>query len=164
MDFPSYNVVEIIRGTTVDGPGFRTSIYLAGCNHNCEGCHNPETHNPEGGSIMSLDDIMKIVREEDFDVTLSGGDPLFNPQKLKILIRTLKKDRRNVWVYTGFTWEDIIKNKILADAIREADAVVDGPFILSLRNTDLRFRGSENQRILDIQLSFLKNKPVIWEG
>lgn len=113
---------------------------------------------------MSLDDIMKIVREEDFDVTLSGGDPLFNPQKLKILIRTLKKDRRNVWVYTGFTWEDIIKNKILADAIREADAVVDGPFILSLRNTDLRFRGSENQRILDIQLSFLKNKPVIWEG
>ncbi|MDE6578164.1 MAG: 4Fe-4S cluster-binding domain-containing protein [Muribaculaceae bacterium] len=99
-----YNILSIIRGTTVDGPGFRTSIYLAGCSHACPGCHNPSSWNPEGGSVMTLEEIMEIVKEEDFDVTLSGGDPLFQASKVKTLIETLKEDNRNVWVFTGYLW------------------------------------------------------------
>ncbi len=101
-----YNILSIIRGTTVDGPGFRTSIYLAGCCHQCPGCHNPQSWNPHAGKIMTLEEIMKIVEEEDFDVTLSGGDPLYNPDSTKVLIKALKDNGRNEWVYTGYTWGD----------------------------------------------------------
>ena len=104
----NYNVLAIMRGTTVDGPGFRTSIYLAGCNHACPGCHNPQSWNPEGGEIMTAEDIIKIVDEEDFNVTLSGGDPLMHPESTKHLIDLLTQKGREVWVYTGFTWEQII--------------------------------------------------------
>ena len=140
-----------MRGTTVDGPGFRTSIYLAGCNHACPGCHNPQSWDPTGGDDMTLDEIMEIVREEDFDVTLSGGDPLFNPESTAELIHALKADGRNVWVYTGYTWEEIQENPVLMDAVKEADTVVEGPFIMALKDPDLLFRGSSNQRIINIQ-------------
>ena len=158
----SYRVLSIIRGTTVDGPGFRTSIYLSGCSHNCQGCHNPQSWDPEAGIPMSLKEILDIVKEEDFDVTLTGGDPLFNPGKTKILINELKKNRRNVWIYTGFYWEEIISSEILISAIKNADVVVEGRFIESLRNLDLPFRGSSNQRIINIPLSLQKGYPVLY--
>ncbi|MCH5227897.1 MAG: anaerobic ribonucleoside-triphosphate reductase activating protein [Muribaculaceae bacterium] len=146
----TFQVLEIIRGTTVDGPGFRTSIYLAGCDHHCQGCHNPQSWDENSGKSMTLTEIMAIVEEEDFDVTISGGDPLHHPQKLAILVKALKNNRRNVWIYTGYTWEEIISNPILFHAIKEADVLVDGPYIESLRNIDIPFRGSENQRIISI--------------
>ena len=146
-----FQIAGIIRGTTVDGPGFRTSIYLSGCRHNCLGCHNPEAQNPEYGDLMTLEEILKIVEEEDFDVTLSGGDPLYNPAKLKILIEALKENGRNVWIYTGYTWEEIVKDETLYEAIKNADTIVDGRFDLSLKDSDLPFRGSSNQRIIDIK-------------
>lgn len=148
-----YNVLRIIRGTTVDGPGLRTSIYLAGCIHHCPGCHNPQSWDPQAGDELSLKEILRIVNEEDFDVTLTGGDPLLNPETTAILIRSLKENRRNVWVYTGYTWEDITNSPKLLNAIREADILVDGPFIEAQKNPDLPFRGSSNQRIIDIQAS-----------
>ena len=158
-----YNVVEIIRGTTVDGPGFRTAIYLAGCHHNCEGCHNPLTHNPGVGNRMSLSDIMDIVIQEDFNVTITGGDPLFFPEKLRTLVHFLKENRRDVWIYTGYTWEEIMQQPSLADAIKEADVLVDGRFEISLRDPDLRFKGSSNQRIINIPESLSLNKIVLKE-
>jgi anaerobic ribonucleoside-triphosphate reductase activating protein len=97
---------------------------------------------------MTLEEIMEIVREEDFDVTLSGGDPLFNPESTRILIHALKNDGRNVWVYTGFTIEEIEADATLSEAVSEADAIVEGPFIAALRDPDLLFRGSSNQRII----------------
>lgn len=146
----------------MDGPGFRTSIYLSGCMHHCFGCHNPQSWDPNTGVKMSLSDILKIVEEEDFNVTISGGDPLFFPDKLKILIDKLKNNRRNVWVYTGYTWEEISNSSILLDAIKKADVVVDGKFILSLKDLDLPFRGSSNQRIVDVKKSLEKGEVVIW--
>ncbi len=150
-----------MRGTTVDGPGFRTSIYLAGCNHACPGCHNPQSWNPEGGEIMAAEDIIKIVDEEDFNVTLSGGDPLMHPESTKHLIDLLTQKGRKVWVYTGFTWEQIISNDKLRNAIQNATVVVDGPFIDKLKNPDLLFRGSSNQRIIDVAASLSSEKIVI---
>ncbi len=157
-----YRVLSIIRGTTVDGPGFRTSIYLAGCAHACPGCHNPQSWNPEGGDIMTLSEIMDIVRDEDFDVTLSGGDPLFNPEPVRNLIEALKHDGRNVWIFTGFRWEEIMASEKLKDAVELADVVVDGPFVESLRNPDLLFRGSSNQRLIDVGRSISSGHPVTW--
>ena len=143
-----FNVLSIVRGTTVDGPGFRTSIYLAGCTHRCPGCHNPQSWNFQNGTQMTLDEIMEIVREEDFDVTLSGGDPLCSPDSLICLIDALKADNRNIWLFTGFTWETIMENPQLRDIVSKVDVVVDGPFIESRKDPDLLFRGSSNQRLI----------------
>ena len=138
-------ILDIIRGTTVDGPGFRTSIYFAGCRHECPGCHNPQSWDFNGGRETDIDDIMKIVIEEDFDVTLTGGDPMYQPEIVKELSRRVKEAGHSVWVYTGFTWEEIQNDRRLMDALEYVEAIVDGPFIMSLRDTDLKFRGSSNQ-------------------
>lgn len=151
MNKEYFNVLDIIRGTTVDGPGFRTSIYLAGCSHRCNGCHNPQTWDPDGGVLMTIDEIMKIVREEDFDVTLTGGDPLFNPKKTEMLARAIKDAGYHVWLYTGYTIEEIENNENLRNVLQFVDVVVDGPFIASLKDEDLPFRGSSNQRIIDVR-------------
>lgn len=151
-----------MRGTTVDGPGFRTSIYLAGCTHACPGCHNPQSWPFNGGTPMTLEEIMDIVREEDFNVTLSGGDPLCTPSTTLHLVEALKTDHRNIWLYTGFTWEEIIatthikepKTSIalptLFEIVKKVDVLVEGPYIAALRDPDLLFRGSSNQRLIDI--------------
>ena len=151
-----YHVLDIIRGTTVDGPGFRTSIYLAGCDHRCVGCHNPQSWDPSGGVIMTLEEIMEVVEEEDFDVTLTGGDPLHDPEALKALVKALKINGRNIWIYTGFTWEEIAGNETLLSAVKEADVIVDGLYVESLRDPDLPFRGSSNQRIIDVHEQLAK--------
>ncbi len=142
--------MEIIRGTTVDGPGFRTSIYLAGCKHHCPGCHNPSTWDPDGGRPMTLEEIMEIVIEEDFDVTLSGGDPLFFPEATAELARNIKKSGKNIWMYTGYTIEQILADDRLRLPLPYLDVIVDGPFIEALKDPDLRFRGSSNQRIIEV--------------
>lgn len=157
-----YNVLSIVRGTTVDGPGFRTSIYLAGCRHACPGCHNPQSWNPSAGTPYSLDEIMAIVEEEDFDVTVSGGDPMYNPEMTADLLRQLKICDRNIWVYTGFTWEEIVADQRMKRAISYADVVVDGPFVEALKDEELLFRGSGNQRIIDVRKSLKDGKPVLW--
>lgn len=144
----TFRVLDIIRGTTVDGPGFRTAIYLAGCNHDCPGCHNPQSHDPEGGHEMTLEEIMEVVREEDFNVTLTGGDPLLRPEDTALLAREIRLAGYTIWLYTGFTIEEILESERLSLPLPYLEAVVDGPFIESLRDTDLQFRGSSNQRII----------------
>ncbi|MDE6295934.1 MAG: radical SAM protein, partial [Muribaculaceae bacterium] len=121
--------MNIVRGTTVDGPGFRTSIYFAGCPHHCPGCHNPSTWDADAGDIMTLDEILEVVTDEDFDVTLTGGDPLFNPEKTAILAKEIKKLNKNIWLYTGYTYENIIHDPHLRQPLPYIDVIVDGPFI-----------------------------------
>ncbi len=158
----TFNVLAIMRGTTVDGPGFRTSIYLAGCNHACPGCHNPTSWDDSGGEKMSLQEIMAVVDEENFNVTLSGGDPLFNPKKAKILIDAFSEAGRTVWVYTGYTWEEILANKELIDVIKNAEVVVEGRFLEKLKDPDLLFRGSSNQRLISVKKSLETNSIVLY--
>ncbi len=141
-------ILDIIRGTTVDGPGFRTAIYMAGCRHYCTGCHNPESWDFNAGHSMTLEQIIDVIREEDFDVTLTGGDPLYSPQATKALIDAVTALRHTVWIYTGFTWEEIKASPTLLDTIKGVEAIVEGRFLLARRDTSLRFRGSDNQRII----------------
>ncbi len=95
-----------------------------------------------------MEEILEIVREEDFDVTLSGGDPLYHPEEVAELTRRIRESGHTVWLYTGFTIEEILSDPRLSEAVREVDAIVDGPFVESLKDRDLKFRGSSNQRIL----------------
>lgn len=142
------NVLDIVRGTTVDGPGFRTSIYVAGCKHECPGCHNPQSWDFAAGTRMTIDELMDIIREEDFDVTLTGGDPMYHPEFVAEIARRIKEEGHSTWVYTGYTIEELRERPDLMAALSDVEAIVEGPFILSLRDTDLRFRGSSNQRII----------------
>lgn len=98
---------------------------------------------------MTLEEIMEIVREEDFDVTLSGGDPLYHPEEIAELARSIQASGHKVWLYTGFTMEEIMASERLSLPLPYLDAIVDGPFMEALRDPDLRFRGSANQRIID---------------
>lgn len=152
---PIYQVIDIVKGTTVDGPGFRTSIYFAGCNHRCPGCHNPQSWDMKGGDTYTLSELVKIINEEDFDVTFSGGDPLMHPDEITILAQEIKKSGRNIWLYTGYTIDEIMVDDHLKDCVMQVDTVVEGPFIESLRDPDLLFRGSSNQRIIHIGTEFV---------
>lgn len=147
----TYQILDINRGTTVDGPGFRTSIYLAGCTHRCPGCHNPDSWDFNAGVTMTLEEILAVVEEEDFNVTLTGGDPLQQPEKTALLAAEIRNLGKTIWLYTGYTWEEIQDSPALRDAVKDIDVIVEGPFILALRDTDLQFRGSSNQRIIHLR-------------
>lgn len=143
-------VLDILPGTSVDGPGLRTSIYFAGCTHHCPGCHNPQSWDRTGGHDMTVEEIMAVVEENGFNITLSGGDPLQQPAPLLLrLIRAAHRAGYTVWCYTGYLYEEAMTDPELRPVINELDALVDGPYIESRRDTSLRFRGSSNQRIID---------------
>lgn len=141
-------VLDIVAGTSVDGPGLRTAIYLAGCSHHCKGCHNPQSWAADGGKAMSVDEIMEIVRDNDFNVTLTGGDPMFQAERLKPLLKALNEDGYTVWCYTGYTIEQIRQIERMNALLPYFEAVVDGRYEETLRDGNLRFRGSSNQRII----------------
>ncbi len=147
----TYKILDIVKGTTVDGPGFRTAIYFAGCRHECPGCHNPQSWDFNAGEEMSLEELMAIIEEEDFDVTLTGGDPLYHPEEIALLARKIKESGHKVWLYTGFTYEQILASPRLSLPLPYLDTIVDGPFIQSLRDPDLPFRGSSNQRLIPLK-------------
>lgn len=145
-------VLDIVAGTSVDGPGLRTSIYFAGCSHRCDGCHNPQSWDFEGGCLMSVDEIMRIVVENDFNVTFSGGDPVYQLNGLIELAARIREKGYTIWLYTGFLYDELCGMDRAQELLCNLEAVVDGPYIAALRDTSLNFRGSSNQRII-----YLKN-------
>lgn len=152
-------VLDIIEETMVDGVGLRTSIYFAGCGHKCVGCHNPESWDFNGGKEYTVDELLDIIKSDPFaDVTFSGGDPFFQVGAATELARRIKEETdKTLWVYTGYTIEKIIQTRHLSRMLPYIDVLVDGPFVKELRNTELPFRGSENQRIIDVQ-KYLKGE------
>ena len=100
---------------------------------------------------MTLEEIMEVVKEEDFDVTLSGGDPLYHPEEVRELTRMIAEAGHKTWIYTGFTYEQIQENPLLLSALDYTDTIVDGPYIEAEHDPDLRFRGSSNQRVIKIE-------------
>lgn len=146
-------VVDILKETMVDGTGFRTSIYGAGCLHHCPHCHNPQTWDPGLGMEYTVDELFDIIVNEEFsDVTFSGGDPLFQVEGFTELAKMVKnRTNKTIWCYTGYTYENIIKVPKLAQILPFIDVLVDGPYVHEKRDTSLRFRGSSNQRILSLK-------------
>ena len=158
----SLRVLDIVGGTSVDGPGLRTSIYFAGCSHHCPGCHNPQSWDAGGGDAMTIDEIMAVIDKNDFNVTLSGGDPLYQVDELIELARRVKSAGRNIWCYTGYTYEQVCADDRMSRLLPYIDVLVDGPYIESKRDLGLRFRGSSNQRLVDVRRS-RPDCPVLWD-
>lgn len=160
----SLRVIDIVGGTSVDGPGLRTSVYFAGCNHHCPGCHNPQSWDFDGGEAMSVLRIKEIIDDCDFNVTFSGGDPLMQPvDEMVELARLLKADGRTIWCYTGYSYEYLASRPEYEELLTCIDVLVDGPFVESLRDISLRFRGSSNQRLVDVA-RYTPDCVVEWKG
>ena len=155
-------IIKIIDGTSVDGPGLRTSIYFSGCSHHCPGCQNTQTWDINAGNDTDIDDVLKTVIDNDFDVTFSGGDPLFQVEEATELAKRIKHIGKNIWCYTGYTYEQILADSRLSQILPFIDVLVDGRFDINLRDISLRFRGSANQRLIDVHKSQL-GKIAIWE-
>lgn len=171
-------ILKIVPDTVVDGPGLRTSIYFAGCKVHCEGCHNPESWDLDGGEEMYPAEVLRQIEEYgNKRVTLSGGNPLDQEYlfHVQVLCETLKREGYDIWLYSGYTWEHLIgrvqsfmwNNKArcleLMKILDNIDVIVDGLFIKDLRDTSLLYRGSSNQRIIDVQKSLKENKVVLYE-
>lgn len=149
------SILDIIEDTTVDGPGFRTAIYCAGCPNACPGCHNPESWNIRNGKMMETDEVLAYVLADEFaDVTFSGGDPMFQADGFAELARKIKANSsKSIWCYTGYRYEDLLRSPQQAELLRWIDVLVDGRFVETLKDPDLLFRGSSNQRLIDVQQS-----------
>ena len=171
-------ILKIVPDTVVDGPGLRTSIYFAGCKVHCKGCHNPESWDLGGGEEYYPSGVLQEIREYgNKRVTLTGGNPLDQEHlfHLQVLCIELKREGYDIWLYSGYTWEEIIKylDSILftntsrytelLSILRNIDVMVDGKFIPELKDTSLLYRGSSNQRIIDVQKSLEQNQVILYE-
>ncbi len=162
----------IAGDSIVDGPGIRTTFFSQGCPHHCPGCHNPETWAFQGGTPMETQDMVAIVKQNPLcrGVTFSGGEPFAQPEGFLELAIALKKEGYEVASYTGYTFEALLSGTDAQRALLEnVDILIDGPFILAEKSLEIPFRGSKNQRILDIRQSLAVGKAVEatsarWQG
>ncbi|MDP4147317.1 MAG: anaerobic ribonucleoside-triphosphate reductase activating protein [Bacillota bacterium] len=151
----------------VNGPGLRRVIFAQGCKHKCKGCFNEDTHSLEGGEFMNMDDIIEDIKDNPFlkGVTFSGGDPWEQADKFSYMAPNIKALGLNIWCYTGYTFEYILENKDKRagwnELLSNIDVLVDGKFEEDKYSANLRYRGSENQRIINIQDSLQSGKIVL---
>ena len=153
----------IVSDSIVDGPGIRTTIFCQGCPHHCEGCHNPETWDFGCGTQLSVERIADIVRTNPLckGVTFSGGEPFAQPEGFTRLAKVLKEQGYEVASYSGFTFEELLNGSdAQQELLRSIDILIDGPFLLNQRSLELVFRGSRNQRILDVPKSLAAGEAV----
>lgn len=138
--------------SVVDGPGVRFTIFLQGCLSNCPECHNPETHSLTGGELIPVNDIYNRIKSDRMikRVTFSGGEPLLQPDALLTLAELLRNDGYNMWLFTGYTMEDVLKHNCYYRLLEQLDVVVDGGFVVGEKSMDIKYRGSKNQRIINV--------------
>ncbi len=160
-------IANTVNDSIVDGKGLRYAVFTQGCPHRCPGCHNPDTHDPDGGREESLKDLIAGLDKNPLaeGLTLSGGEPFFQAADCAQLARLAHERGKNVWTYTGYTYEQILArndpdwNALLA----ETDVLVDGPFVEKEKSYELHFRGSRNQRLIDVTASRRAGHVVLWE-
>ena len=148
--------------STVDGPGIRTVIWTQGCTHNCPQCHNPSTHDIHGGYLADIDDVCKEIKEYGQNITLSGGDPILQSESCLQIASFAKSIGLTVWLYTGYTIETLLdmssNNKSLQALLQYVDVIVDGKFVFELKTLDKIYRGSSNQRLIDVKKTLETNQ------
>ncbi len=153
-----------VEESVVDGPGFRYAVFVQGCPHGCPGCHNPGSHDFDGGTIRDIDSIFEEICQNPLlrGVTFSGGEPFCQPGPLAELAKKVHARGLDVMVYSGWTLEQLeeMKDPAVHALLEQADYLVDGPFLLEQRDIDLNFRGSANQRVLDMNQTRQSGKPV----
>ncbi len=159
-------VAGIVKESIVDGPGIRYVVFAQGCRHNCQGCHNPETHSFNGGSFVEIDELISQMKKNPLidGITLSGGEPFEQAEAFGELAMKAKKHGYNVMTYTGHTYEHIQKNKDKINGwgklLNWTDILVDGKFEISKKSMMLKFRGSYNQRLIDVKQSMVMDEII----
>lgn len=162
------NYHDIVAESMTNGSGIRVVLFVSGCHHHCEGCHNPQTWSPDSGVLFDNDAFKEIeeyiAKPYISGLTLSGGDPLeeYNRPIVTQLAQTLKTKypEKSIWCYTGYNWEQVKDDKIM----KYLDVLVDGRFLLKYQDVNLPHCGSTNQRVIDVQKSLQKEKLVIWDN
>ncbi len=163
---PELRISGIVRESVVDGPGIRFVVFTQGCPHHCPGCHNPATHPFEGGKLVETSQILTEVDKNPLlkGVTLSGGEPFCQPGPLAELAREAHRRGLDVITYSGYTLEQLLEKEqeepAVGELLRETDVLVDGRFLEAEKSLLLKFRGSKNQRILDVRESLACGTPV----
>lgn len=156
-------IAGIVPNSIVDGEGVRLTVFFQGCPHKCVGCHNPQTHDFNGGILVDTDEIVNMLKGSSLmcGITLSGGEPFCQPEAFEELAKATRAMEKNVWAYTGFTYEQLTnwKHKHLVEL---CDVLVDGKFVLEERSLSLRFCGSRNQRVIDVPTSLKTGKVSLW--
>ena len=159
-------IAGVARESIVDGPGIRFTVFTQGCKHYCHGCHNPQTHDFNGGNVINIDSLVEQIKKNPLldGITLSGGEPFEQAAQCSMLARRVHEMKLNVMTYSGYTFEEILagmnERPDWNELLRETDILVDGRFELEKKNILLRFRGSENQRLIDVKKS-LKAGAVV---
>ena len=156
---------DLQADSIVDGEGVRTVIWTQGCPHNCKGCHNPGTHDFNAGVLVDVEEVIEALKEikHQDGITLSGGDPVCQSEACYEISKAAHEMGMNVWCYTGFTYEKMLQNPKHRKLLEQIDVLVDGKFVLEEKSYDLYFKGSRNQRIIDVQRSLLEEKVVLVE-
>lgn len=156
MDYKfTLRLLNVFKETIVDGVGLRYSLYFSGCSHKCPGCHNVCSWNENNGEIITYEKLHKIATEINENVlldgiTISGGDPLYNPKDMEKVLKYLKeKTGKNIWLYTGYTLEEVKADEKRRKCLKYIDVLVDGRFVKELYDPNLKFIGSKNQRIIN---------------
>lgn len=163
-------IAGIMKESIVDGPGIRFAIFCQGCPHDCEGCHNPSTHSFQDGEIIKISNILKYIDENPLiqGVTFSGGEPLCQVKPFLSLAKEVKKRNLHLLIYTGYTIEELEirmkKEHELEELLRTADHLIEGRFVQKLRNLSLLYRGSSNQRIIDLNAYFSTGEIIPCEN
>ena len=161
-------IAGTISESIVDGPGFRYVIFTQGCPHHCPGCQNPQTHPFEGGELRDTDELMQEMLQDSLNCgfTFSGGEPFCQPKPLAELAKRAHDKGKNVFCYTGYTYEQLMEHPddSVRELLRQVDILVDGRYEEAQRDLTLRFRGSRNQRLIDVRRTMQENKIVLWES
>ena len=151
-------IAGTVNDSIVDGPGIRFTVFVQGCPHNCKGCHNPQTHDFNGGTVTDTEELLEKIKSNPLldGVTFSGGEPFCQAEALASLGKEIKKLGLNVITYTGYTFEQLYcsrEQNNWNDLLEITDILIDGPFILEQKDWEIKFRGSSNQRYIDCQKS-----------
>ena len=160
-------IANTVSDSIVDGPGLRFTVFTQGCPHRCPGCHNPDTHDPAGGREAAVEELAeKLLSNPLTDgLTLSGGEPFCQAAECARLAAIAREKGLNVWVYTGYTYERLIAGEVpgAMELLAQTDVLVDGPFVEAQKSYAALFRGSTNQRLIDVPRSLAAGRAVLWE-
>ena len=160
---------DLQTDSIVDGPGLRAVVWTQGCAHKCKGCQNPQTWSFDGGGLVPVDMVKEAIDELEYHtgITFSGGDPMYQPEACNEIAKYAIEKGLDIWVYTGFTYEELLslakKKPIYKEFLKNIDILVDGRYIEEERDLSLLFRGSKNQRLIDVKKTLKSKKIVLFD-
>lgn len=166
LDETTVKIAGVVAESIVDGPGIRYTVFTQGCPFHCKGCHNPQSQPLKGGVDVKLRVLYDEIKKNPLitGVTFSGGEPFIQPGPLTVFAKILRAEGYSLWSYSGFTFDKLVSDDNRRALLEQLDVVVDGPFVQSKASLDIDFRGSSNQRIIDVQKSLKEDKVVLKEG